>query len=301
MTLDLRGLDQFKASSLVAAGDAALATAPRMALDRIDYDPEQPRRGLDPVALRELAASIRLHGVLEPVSLRPHPQDPQRFIVNRGERRCRASQLAGLTQVPYFLDDRLDRFAQVVENLQREDLSPFDLAHFIAEREREGLSRAEIARRLQKPRSFITEAASLTQAPPELRAAFDAGRVRDTRVLYTLLRLHLQDPAGSPTRLQGAHELTREQVDAWRSRPERPASAPSPAADAQTVLPVTSPRPSRAAPAVLRVTYQGRSGYLTLKPTADEARGLVWLEGDVIPQEVALAELQLVAWGREIP
>lgn len=301
MTLDLRGLDQFKASTLVAAGDAALAAPPQMALDRIEFDPEQPRRGLDEVALRELAESIRVHGVLEPVSLRPHPHEPQRFIVNRGERRCRACRLAGLARVPYFLDDRLDRFAQVVENLQREDLSPFDLAHFIAEREREGLSRAEIARRLQKPRSFITEAASLTQAPPELRAAFDAGRVRDTRVLYTLLRLHLQDPAGSPTRLQGAHELTREQVDAWRSSTEGPAATPSPAADVQAVPPVTPPRPARPSQAVLRVNYQGRSGYLALKPQTNEARGLVWLEGDAQAQEVALGDLQLVAWGREHP
>lgn len=294
MTLDLRGLDQFKASALVAAGDAALAAPPQMALERIAYDPEQPRRGLDEAALRALADSIRAYGVLEPVSLRSHPQDPQRFIVNRGERRCRACRLAGLAQVPYFLDDRLDRFAQVVENLQREDLSPFDLAHFIAEREREGLSRAEIARRLHKPRSFVTEAGSLAQAPAQLRAAFDAGRVRDTRVLYTLLRLHLQDPAGLQARLQGTQELTREQVDAWRREP-------AVAVTARAAPPVLPPRPPRGAPRVLRVAYQGRCGHLVLNPPADVDRGLVWLAGDAQPQELPLSDLQLVAWGREGP
>lgn len=136
-----------------------------MALERIDFDPDQPRRRMRGERIEELAESIREHGVLEPVSLRCHPEHADRYIVNRGERRVRAARRAGLSCVPAFVDARVDPFAQAAENLHREDMSPFDLAVFIAEREGEGHSRAEIARRLGKPRSFITEAARLNEAP----------------------------------------------------------------------------------------------------------------------------------------
>src|SRR5439155_6121292 len=136
--LDLTGLDQFRASALLADPPPHDSVPQEMDLELIDFDPEQPRGSVDDASLAELAASIREKGVLEPVSLRRHPDRPGRFIVNRGERRVRASRLAGRRTVPWFLDERVDRYAQVIENLQREDLTPFDLARFIADRERDG-------------------------------------------------------------------------------------------------------------------------------------------------------------------
>lgn len=176
--LDLSGLAQFRASDFLAAGAGVSdpAAAVHVDLSLIDFDPKQPRRSFKRESIEELSVSIREHGVLEPVSLRRHPERAGRFVVNRGERRVRAARQAELTTVPAFLDDRADPFAQAAENLHREDMSAMDLALFIAEREKEGISRAEIARRLAKAKSFITEAAALNDAPPEL---IDAVRERD--------------------------------------------------------------------------------------------------------------------------
>ena len=129
--------------------------------------------------------------------MRTHPQLPGRYMVNRGERRVRAARKAGLLTVPAFIDERVDPFAQAAENLHREDMSPFDLAAFVRAREKEGLSKSEIARRLGKPRSYISEAAALIDAPergPTCR------RIRSAR-----LRRANPPPAGRcGTRLSGA-------------------------------------------------------------------------------------------------
>jgi ParB family transcriptional regulator, chromosome partitioning protein len=212
--LDLSGLDAFQASALPEPVAPAQGSPMAVALELIDFDAEQPRRGADEKALRRLAGSMRELGVLEPVSLRTHPSVAGRFVVNRGERRVRAARLAGLVVVPAFLDERLDRYAQVLENLQRAELSPFDLARFVAEREREGESRAAIARRLHKPASFVSEVAGLIGAPQALRAAFEAGRVRDTRVLYRLAREGRERPEALAPLLSGAEVLTRDGIGA---------------------------------------------------------------------------------------
>ncbi|MBS0448532.1 MAG: ParB/RepB/Spo0J family partition protein [Proteobacteria bacterium] len=207
--LDLSGLAQFRPSALLDA--MATAGSPQeVALDLIAFDPAQPRRSLDEASLAELAASIQVYGVLEPVSLRSDPARAGRFVVNRGERRVRASHLAGKATVPAWIDERVDRYAQVVENLQREDLTPFDLARFIAERESEGEARSDIAARLNKPASFITEVAALVEAPETIRALYDSGRVRDTRVLYRILRAQRQRPAAIAALLDGDAPITRE-------------------------------------------------------------------------------------------
>lgn len=312
MKMDLSGLDQFKASNLVTnTAEPAAVTPGQMDLDLIDFDEEQPRQGLCEQALRELAESIKDHGVLEPVSLRPHPSLPGRFIVNRGERRCRASRLAGKRSVPYFIDTRLDRFAQAVENLHREDLSPFSLATFIVQREREGFTRAEIARRLHKPASFITEAAVLLAAPAEVRAVFDAGRARDTRVLYLLTRALRENPGAVAPLLVGTTPLTREVVEAALDSPSAPGGFASLAELSGSGGAPGTPVPAEGGPAPgrsiaspkrppkrsghdLLVEHEGRRGRLGWKQP-DRHTGEVWFE-DGARQLVRLSELRILEW-----
>jgi len=107
VNMNLSGLDQFKASALLAGTTASSGTPMEVRLELIDFDPVQPRRTINESTLGELAASIEAQGVLEPVSLRSHPERAGRYIVNRGERRVRASRLAGKLTVPAFLDDRI--------------------------------------------------------------------------------------------------------------------------------------------------------------------------------------------------
>jgi ParB family chromosome partitioning protein len=300
-SLDLSSLAQFRASDLLAGAAASTAEGVPMqvALPLIDFDPSQPRRKVDDATIAELAASIQTHGVLEPVSLRRHPEAAGRYIVNRGERRVRAARRAGLQTVPAFLDDRVDPFAQAAENLHRESMSPFDLALFIAEREREGHSRAEIARRLNKPRSFITEAACLIDAPAQVRSAFEAGRVGgDTRVLYQLAAAMKKQPAQTVALLEGSAAITRGNVDAILGR--------APAAEPRAAAPSVAAAVNEAAKdvhmhsagrTVLVVEHGGRRGSLRLKAHDNDLAEIRF--GDGSRDLINLKELRLVCWATE--
>lgn len=296
-TLDLSSLAQFRASALLNSTDAAIADGVpvQVALTLIDFDPMQPRRSVDEGTIAQLAQSIRTHGVLEPVSLRRHPEAAGRYIVNRGERRVRAARRAGLETVPAFLDDRVDPFAQAAENLHRENMSPFDLALFIAEREREGHSRAEIARRLNKPRSFITEAAGLIDAPVEVRSAFETGRVGgDTRVLYRLAAAMKRRPAQTVALLEGSAAIKRGNVDAILGRPP-----PAERGAAATAVPAVKNdiRVHSAGRTVLVVEHGGRRGSLRLKAHDNDLAEIRF--GDGSRDLINLKELRLVCWATE--
>jgi ParB family chromosome partitioning protein len=109
-------------------GVRGLEGARMIALDRLRPDPAQPRRDFDPRALDELAASIRAHGVLQPLLVRYRYEEDD-FMIIAGERRYRASQLAGLTEAPALIRNigGTQRYVlQLIENLQREDLNPVD-------------------------------------------------------------------------------------------------------------------------------------------------------------------------------
>ena len=88
----------------------------------IDEDPDQPRLEFDDEPLKELAATIAERGVRSPVSVRPHPSSPGRWLLNYGARRLRAAKLAGLSELPAFEDKSADSYDQVIENEQREGL-----------------------------------------------------------------------------------------------------------------------------------------------------------------------------------
>ena len=304
--LDLSSLAQFRASDFVGAVELSSEAGPPMqvALSSIDFDPAQPRRSLNEASIRELAATIELFGVLEPVSLRTHPELTGRFIVNRGERRVRAARLAGVRDIPAFLDERVDPFAQAVENLHREDLSPFDLALFIAEREREGHTRVEIGRRLNKSRSFITEVACLIDAPVEIRQAFDAGRVGgDAKTLYCLTLALKKQPAQVAALLAGGEAITRSRIEQVLGQnsvgaQEEGGSVTAPPANLATpATPMPSIRSASAGRTVLVVEHAGRRGSLRFK--AHDANVAEVRFGDGSRDLVDLDALRLVCWATE--
>ncbi|MGK6309763.1 ParB/RepB/Spo0J family partition protein [Variovorax sp. DT-64] len=294
--LDLSVLSQFKAADLLAEGaPSANGGSPmQVALHRIDFDPLQPRRRLRGRSIEELAESIRQHGVLEPVSLRRDTKREGRFIVNRGERRVRAARLAGLAAIPAFLDERLDPFAQAAENLHREDMSPLDLAAFIAEREAQGHARAEIARRLGKSRSFVTEAASLVEAPASLRRAIEEGRIGgDMRVLYRLAAVARSRPDDVEALLSGGGALRRAALDELLGR----SVARGHAGEAPMQRGSAPGRVSSGGRTVLIVEHAGRRGSLRLK-ARDSDVGEVRF-GDGTCCLLPLTELRPVCWASE--
>lgn len=162
-----RGLDAIFDDNAVTAEEGS----PRMEISIFDIDPKasQPRKNFDSEALAQLADSITQNGVLQPILVR---QVGRRYEIIAGERRFRASKLAGLTKVPVVILDATDlesaRYA-LIENLQREDLNPYEEAQAYSAMIKEyGLSQEEIAAQLGKSRSAVANVLRLLELPEEL-------------------------------------------------------------------------------------------------------------------------------------
>jgi ParB family chromosome partitioning protein len=147
-------------------------------LDRLQANPQQPRRHFDDAALRELADSILLHGVLQPLLV--SEAGPERYILITGERRWRAAKLAGLKTVPAVIRERVADTEQLelalVENLQRRDLTPLEEARaFEHLRAGLGLTQVEIAKRVGMDRSTIANSMRLLKLPIVVQEAVERG------------------------------------------------------------------------------------------------------------------------------
>jgi ParB/RepB/Spo0J family partition protein len=142
-----------------------------VAIDHIEANPEQPRMVFEQEALDELSASIREHGVLQPILVRP--LGPNTYQIVAGERRWRASKLAGLLTIPALIEDIDDDTAleiSIIENLQREDLSPLDEAAMYDRMVHEhGYSIRKLADKLGKDKGYLENRLRLAGAPPEIR------------------------------------------------------------------------------------------------------------------------------------
>ncbi len=132
-------------------------------------NPFQPRSTFDPVALDELAASIREHGVLQALSVRETPGESDAYQLIAGERRKRAAEIAGLDAVPCLVqdvDDRAMALFALTENVQREDLSPLDLAFFCDRlRSITGLSARALSDQLGKNHNYVDDLLKLIRYP----------------------------------------------------------------------------------------------------------------------------------------
>jgi ParB family chromosome partitioning protein len=193
----------------VGSQDAAAGQPLQLPLDMIDEDPDQPRREFDEASLRELSETIALRGVRQPVSVRPHPTMPGRWMLNFGARRYRASRLAGKETIPAFVDATADSFDQVIENEQRQSLTPLELALFVQRQRQAGLALAEIARRLGKTRGYLTFVGALIDPPPWLLTLYRSGACTGMTELYELRKLHEQDAARVDAWLRDGADFTR--------------------------------------------------------------------------------------------
>ncbi|MEY9279136.1 ParB/RepB/Spo0J family partition protein [Bradyrhizobium yuanmingense] len=188
MTLDL----SFKELVDVAANPGTASGRPLLvAIDCIDEDPDQPRRNFSEQELEELSQSIAEHGVLQPIVLRRSTEDG-RYVIAMGARRYRAAQRAGLREMPAFIQDAdlPDRYAQMIENIQRDDLRAPEIARFIADRLDAGDTQAEISRKLGKPRDWVSRYASVQAMPEFLRARLEGSSIRALYELYQAWRTH---------------------------------------------------------------------------------------------------------------
>jgi ParB family transcriptional regulator, chromosome partitioning protein len=142
-------------------------------LNIIQLDPNQPRQAVDEKKLEELATSIREHGLLQPITVRRHPHG-EGYIVVAGERRFRAHQLLGRERVEAIItkvDEKRAYEVALIENLQREDLTPFEEAAGYARlMEEYGYTQEEVAEKVGKARTTVTSTLALNRLPERIRA-----------------------------------------------------------------------------------------------------------------------------------
>ena len=152
-----------------------------LSIDQLEPGPFQPRTAMEPEALRELTESIRARGVLQPLLARPHPKDQGRYQIIAGERRWRASQQAGLHEVPVLVRELSDSDAMaaaLVENLQRQDLNPIEEGEgFKRLVEEFGLTQEKLGEAVGKSRSHVANVMRLLQLPASVRIEVQNGKL----------------------------------------------------------------------------------------------------------------------------
>ena len=179
--------------SLLSAEGGRTSGVRNVPLDRIEANPENPRLVFDESALEELAASIREHGVLQPVLVRP--RGPNQFQLVAGERRWRAAKIAGLAAIPALVEDLDDDVAleiAVIENLQREDLSPLEEASIYDRMIKDhGYSVRKLAQKLGKDKGYLENRLRLADAPQEVR---DLVSLRKDTLSHAYELMKVDDP-----------------------------------------------------------------------------------------------------------
>jgi ParB/RepB/Spo0J family partition protein len=195
-------------------------------VDRIDSNPQQPRLAFNQETLDELTASIREHGVLQPILVRP--MGPNRYQLVAGERRWRASKQAGLETIPALIEDIDDDTAleiSIIENLQREDISPLDEAAMYDRMVREhGYSIRKLADKLGKDKGYLENRLRLADAPPEIRELVS---LRKDTLSHAYELMKVQDPkkrrklADQVARGELTLIKLRDKIEGRRTRPTR--------------------------------------------------------------------------------
>ncbi len=218
----------------------ATTTAPfEVDVDRIVPNPQQPRRTFDEEKLRELAASMREHGILQPLLVTPRGDD---FELVAGERRLRAARLAGLHRVPVIIrevDARESLKLALLENVQREDLNPVEEALGYRRLADEfGMTQQDIAERLGKSRSAVANTLRLLQLPVEIQARIESGEITAGHARALLGAASLADRDELAT-LVSEHGWSVRRTEEWAQehRPSTTSKArPAPASTANPAL-----------------------------------------------------------------
>jgi len=151
----------------------------RIPLNLIEANPEQPRHDFDEIALSELAASVKMHDIIQPITVTKTSKGKYRIIA--GERRFRAAKIAGLANVPVYIRDTKDsRILELalLENLQREDLNAIEIALSYKQLiEEMDYTQEQLAERMGKERSTVTNYLRLLKLPPDIQAAVRNGNI----------------------------------------------------------------------------------------------------------------------------
>jgi ParB family chromosome partitioning protein len=244
----------------------------RASIDDIRPNPRQPRTDLDEEGLQELADSIRRHGVLQPLIVSP-AEDGQGYVLVAGERRLQASRIAGLSSVPIIVRqaDELQKLEwTLIENLQRTDLNPLEAAEGYRQLAHDfSLSHEEIAARVGKSRTAVTNTMRLLKLSAAVRQALRNGLIREGHARTLLaLRSSQAQSAALQTILQRELNVRQAEELVRRLRGKRKTSKPE-----QVTSPEDSALEDQLREALgTRVTFrrEGQGGRLIIHFYSDE-------------------------------
>ncbi|KQT42912.1 chromosome partitioning protein ParB [Aureimonas sp. Leaf454] len=224
----------------------------KVAVSRLTPNPRNPRRNFDEAELGDLTNSIRTHGVVQPILVRPKPGVPGSFEIVAGERRFRAGQMAGLSEMPVVVRDITDRESleiAIIENVQRADLNALEEAQaYEMLIEQHGYTQSDLADVLGKSRSHVANTLRLLKLPEAVRGMLSRGELSAG---HARTAVSAEDPEAFARRIvdgglsvRQAEDLARGPVEAGTSPAKRPrgskagaragAEAPSPAPAVET-------------------------------------------------------------------
>ena len=264
-----RGLESlFEDAAPSFESDTRIETLP---LREIEPDPGQPRKTFDDETLAELSASIAEHGLLQPIAVRPKPSGG--YLIVAGERRWRASRMAGLTEVPVIVKDVTDEQAMelaLVENLQREDLDPVEEAAGIRElMTRCDLTQEQAARKLGKSRSALANSLRLLSLPETVLELLKSGfiTIGHAKVVLGLPTPELQEEAAQ---MIADNQLNVRQAEALCKKLAKPAKEPVAAPLPSALLVEVEESLKQALGSEVRVAYHDGKGKLTVHFYSDD-------------------------------
>lgn len=267
-----------------------------LSLSSIIEDSEQPRIVFNEDSLNELAESIKERGVKSPISVRPHPTEPGKYIINHGARRYRASLIAGKNTIPAFIDTNYDLYDQAVENIQRENLTAREIAMLIERALKKGLSKSDIAKKLGKSNSYVSQYAGLNNLVEPVAALLNQGRCEDVTLLANLNTQFKKTPEAVEEWISQQDEFSRTGFNEFKENigKKEVLSDEKPEKNKKEKKEKTDD-PDKLKKSFLKISYSGQVGRLIMnKRPSSSNRAYIKLDDSGEEVDVNLSDLSLL-------
>lgn len=260
-------------------------------INLIDEDPNQPRKTFDNIT--ELSESIKERGVKSPISV--HPIENGRYMINHGARRYRASKLAGKATIPAFIDDDYNLIDQVVENIQRDELTVREIVDVIAMLyNKKRLKKKDIAEKFHKSPAWVSERYALSDAPEPVLNLINTNRVTDVSVLAQLGRLYSKEPTIVENFIKDTDDIKRTDIadlTAFIESKSEQSNTDSNISEKENIVSIREPQKQK--PVRFKVKHNGRLYELRQRKAA---AGNFWIRDieTLLDKEVPGNEIQLI-------